>query len=337
LIIGHGRSGTNLLLDLVDAHPSTNCRNEPNFVAGGAIAELFGLVNVSSRYTFDSGRWRAACARALRSKSLRDRPSYAWKAYARSGPVAKLGVEVLRRHRLRRRIAERILPAYANEEFLLPGSVVRHADLDQARLVLKLGQANQLGEHLDQLGEPYKLVHIARNPLDVVRSWSLRWLVKHDPKEVWRQLYDRAARYFEQAPHPMAGELRDDLDVHELELMHVVLGDDHLFRTMRAQPHYLFVSYEYAAQNRLESARLIYDFLDLDLTEATERRIGALKNDLFAPLPSTQSFVHTALMKRLIEQSALRQGLAGRPYFRGGRDGLKHVAPQVVVSDLDNP
>ena len=40
LIAGHGRSGTNWLLHLLDRSATTHCRNEPNEIAGNAFAAL---------------------------------------------------------------------------------------------------------------------------------------------------------------------------------------------------------------------------------------------------------------------------------------------------------
>ena len=40
LIAGHGRSGTNWLLHLLDRAAATHCRNEPNEIAGNEFAAL---------------------------------------------------------------------------------------------------------------------------------------------------------------------------------------------------------------------------------------------------------------------------------------------------------
>ena len=40
LIIGQGRSGTNMLLGFLDLSPKTHCRNEPNALPGCAFATL---------------------------------------------------------------------------------------------------------------------------------------------------------------------------------------------------------------------------------------------------------------------------------------------------------
>src|SRR3712207_4350983 len=40
LIVGHGRSGTNWLLDILDNSPRTHCRNEPNEIAASPLAKL---------------------------------------------------------------------------------------------------------------------------------------------------------------------------------------------------------------------------------------------------------------------------------------------------------
>jgi hypothetical protein len=317
LIIGNGRSGTNMLLDLLDADPDTNCRNEPNVVAGGAINRLFGRADITSRYDFDAEQWRDACETARRNKSVRDRPSYAWKRYTRKDVAARVCSQLFARHRARRALLSRVTPALAGAEFPLPRALVRRLALNDAHVVLKINQPFQLCEHLDRLGAPYRIVHIARNPYDVVRSWSLRWLVHQDRTDVWRALCDRAREYFAQAPDRAVYGRPDQLDLYDLQLLHVVLGDDHLFHAMRGKPHYLHVTFEHATAHRIDCAREVYDFLGLEWTHPTERRIARLKNDLFKKLPDVEPFAHTDFMARTIAGSELRQALGDRPYYRG--------------------
>jgi hypothetical protein len=317
LIIGNGRSGTNMLLDVLDADPDTNCRNEPNVVAGGAINRLFGRTSITSRYDFDAERWRDACDTARRNKSVRDRPSYAWKRYIRKHLAARLCSQLFTRHRARHALLAHVTPALAGAEFPLPAALVRRERLKDAHVVLKINQPFQLCEHLDRLGAPYRIIHIARNPYDVVRSWSLRWLVHENHADVWRELYERAREYFAQRPDRAAYGLSDQLDIHELELLHVVLGDDHLFHAMRRKPHYLYVTFEHAIAHKIDCAREVYDFLDLEWTPQTEQRIALLKNELFKKLPDVEPFARSGFMARTIAGSELRQALGDRPYYRG--------------------
>ena len=73
LIAGHGRSGTNLALDLLDCHRSTFCRNEPNEVIGSSFTQLGDSMFPHDTPDDFDDQWHRAVTTAKRSSGARDR------------------------------------------------------------------------------------------------------------------------------------------------------------------------------------------------------------------------------------------------------------------------
>jgi hypothetical protein len=115
LIAGHGRSGTNWLLHLLDRSATTHCRNEPNEIAGNAFAALptpFVPIADGDADAF-AGPWSQAVMEAAGQMGDRDRAVATRKSHL-SAWAQQLGLcDALSRPRLRRVLAS-VVPAFAD-------------------------------------------------------------------------------------------------------------------------------------------------------------------------------------------------------------------------------
>ena len=107
LIAGHGRSGTNWLLHLLDRATTTHCRNEPNEILGNAFAALPSpLVSVMDAAAF-AAPWSRAVAEAARQMGDRDRAVPIRKSHLSAWAQQTGLCDALSRPRVRRALRAR--------------------------------------------------------------------------------------------------------------------------------------------------------------------------------------------------------------------------------------
>jgi len=102
VITGHGRSGSNLLLDMMDCHEATFCRNEPNELK---LSRLSGLPNplMPEALPADfSCQFSAALEEAAVCNGARDRVRHSHKQYARGHVLGGLSGVFMSRGKLRK-------------------------------------------------------------------------------------------------------------------------------------------------------------------------------------------------------------------------------------------
>ena len=72
LIVGHGRSGTNWLLEMLDLSSRTHCRNEPNVIRDSPLTAIHAeLIDPSNDAELDE-HWDSAVAWAAERQGERD-------------------------------------------------------------------------------------------------------------------------------------------------------------------------------------------------------------------------------------------------------------------------
>lgn len=74
LIVGHGRSGTNWLLRLLDLSPVTHCRNEPNEIKDAPLAKLTPSTVARPHEPELDAKWDGAISWAASHIGERDPP-----------------------------------------------------------------------------------------------------------------------------------------------------------------------------------------------------------------------------------------------------------------------
>ena len=100
IVVGHGRSGTNMVLDLFDCHRGTLCRNEPNELHGSAFTGLGDAMFGDPIPSDFADRWHAAVMQSMGSNGARDRFGTD-KNWLRGPLRARAGQAVMSKARLR--------------------------------------------------------------------------------------------------------------------------------------------------------------------------------------------------------------------------------------------
>lgn len=303
LVIGHGRSGTNLALDLIDTHEKTVCRSELNRAADGSFSALPSTPLAAPLGEDFDACWAQALGPAPWRRWDRDRGQNGFKSYYR-GPVSRwLAEHVLPRPRLRRAMGLRrtewsvrwlhrsqtpVLPVF--KLLLQPNWVVqRHAD--------------ETGQHV---------VHVVRAPAGFVQSWRNRW-VGTSPETVY-------AENLLTLPPVLAHFGRER--VTEPGFSEAALVESELWRwrymnevplvALRGSPRYRTVGYGALTADPAGQAAALCRFLGLPLDEAGHARAAAQSNTLFrTPHRTTVDPVLVAdLAAAVLEGSPLRDLVA---------------------------
>lgn len=273
MIVGAGRSGTNWLLDLLDLSPQTFCRNEPNEIAGGALASLPDPVLCPC--DIDPQAWDRAIEAARLSMGYRDHRVIPPKRFTR--PLTSPLGPLLKRRRVRA-VLSSVYPSLRAGEWPAPAWLLRRDRLRDATLVMKLAQAPGWARWVLANRPDTLIVHIVRHPAGFLDSWRRRYLKRHDPERVRLANADRLHSLVSRDP-AWAHRLRDidAMSVDESELWYWLYAGEHIDAAgLDAPSRYHRVIYEDLCANPLAQTRALYHAARLPWGRALDARVAAI-------------------------------------------------------------
>lgn len=286
IVAGHGRSGTNLVLDLFDCHRNTFCRNEPNELAGTGFAGLgdtfFSDTGFAAQAPDFQTRWQEAIHQTIRSCGARDRFGVD-KAYFRSPLRARVGQQIMSRTRLRARFLSS--PAgQPPEEWPCPGFYYDAAAQARALPVLKmlLTPAWILQAH-DRFPSQH-VVHVVRPPAGFIQSWWSRYVtgIGGGPEKVFADnlpSLQRILAHFGRGDEMPAVYSERNLLTSELWRWRYM--NEVVLSALQGDPRYLLAPYRDVMQDRLGWAERLYDFAGLEMDDSVRAQVAAMQNTLF--------------------------------------------------------
>ena len=185
IIAGHGRSGSNRLLDAFDCHPRTLCRNEPNETKGSVFSELPpGFFPAGENPDFID-RWRGVIAKAALEISERDRIGERSKAYIAS-PAHKLFAQIVLARRRVRGALGAVIPDLRGEQWPAAPFIANRDRLANAFPVFKMllcqGWIMDAFEREPEL----RVIHNIRAPKPFLISWRRRYVKPTGPEQVFQ-------------------------------------------------------------------------------------------------------------------------------------------------------
>lgn len=285
LLVGQGRSGTNFLLGLLDASPSTHCRNEPDQLHGSALGRLRPY-----RFFADDGPelgplWDFAVRGAALTTGPRDHVCGQRKDWIHRG-AQQLGFHWLRnRYRLMHLLRPSGRPMDARE-CSFPRWMVAPERLERAYHVFKLNAACGLTSWMLDYRPQAHAIQIVRHPGGFVRSWLRRWVhgsearvrlggPGDEPRDADR-LREAARREHRWAK--LFGDI-DRLSRIEAELWWWRYCTETIMEAGAGHPGYKLVVYEDLAERPLEIARDVFGFCGLEWDAEVAARVSALTRD----------------------------------------------------------
>jgi hypothetical protein len=273
LIVGHGRSGTNWLLRVLDLAPTTHCRNEPNEIRGAPLAGLPSAWICKAEQPLLAKRWDEAVQWAAQRYGKRDHRLRAPKEHVFE-LSRRLGLSgVVERPRLRS-LMSKLSPALRRREWVMPWWLGRHGALEQALAVLKIVQAPGWATWVLANRPNVRVLHIVRHPGGFLNSWRRRYLAKRDAESVSDANRARLKLIAEESRDwaERFGDI-ETMAVEESELWYWLYACEQIHRAGHGSPMYHLVVYEEMADEPVRVARGVFEACGLPWTQELEEAV----------------------------------------------------------------
>jgi len=296
LIIGHGRSGTNLALDLLDCHPATFCRNEPNEIPGSAMSALAGdlvRADVGDRFLDD---WREAAALSSVRRGSRDRFHRTYKQYYSTKLHAILAEKLQGRGRLRKYLGIR-------------GGEWQAAGLSGDRVpVFKILLRPHWATETHAHDANQYVIHVVRDPVGFVLSWWNRYIL-HDavggPRDVYNDNLQSVSEILDCYKARLASGNGYSVEaLIETELWRWRYMNEWPLKRLSGSDRYLIWRYSELKANAGQLALTAFDWVGVVPDAGTRQRISTMRNTLF-------SRSHSASLDRELIAKLARHVLTG--------------------------
>lgn len=266
-IFGYGRSGTNWLLNILNLHRDTHCRNEPNTQRTSLFEDL---PYSEGRFEPDGSFnlfWDEAVEWASTHYGERDRIPRLKKNYLYGLPFDLKMWQMLEKRKIRLLLSP-FSPSLAQSEWRLPWWLGSRNALKDARPVLKIVGKHNWAQWVVANRVDSPIIHIVRHPGGVMVSWAKRYLTQNDQDQVLTANIHRLMTVLEFKPEwkNIIGDL-SKISVKEAEMWFWRYSTEELLETGQGCDNYTLVIYEKIVANPLEEIQKIYEFCNLSLSD----------------------------------------------------------------------
>lgn len=262
LIAGHGRSGTNFLLQLLDMSSLTHCRNEPDELGSSLLRELPGkFVYAGAAPSLDEG-WDPAVESASESIGIRDHRIPVPKEHFRS-LTGRQGQRLWCSPQMSSLLASMNLFG-SRDERRIPIWLGRKAAVRAALPVLKMNQIPGWISWVIPRRSDAKVLHIVRHPGGFLASWKSRYLKSKDREFVTAQNRQRLAEVA--VVDPSWGNRWGDptaMTAEESELWYWRYAAESIHAAGENADNYHLVVYDQLTSEPVEISKEVYRFCEL--------------------------------------------------------------------------
>lgn len=285
IVTGQGRSGTNWVLDILDASRETICKNEPNVVNGSPFGKLTPLwLMAGGRRELDR-EWDSIAEETCTTISDRDHRLTVNKHYLHSW-AHKLGLpSLMARPRIRAVLARTVVPSLAGNIWRMPRAVGNPADLEEAYGIIKVNRVPLLVDWVLRNRTNVPVVNIIRHPCGRHASYANRFLASRDGAEELEQTKKTLRRIADADPE-WAAKFRS-IDPMGIDSMGHAGSQTWLWRFVNEtieisgaqNPRYKRIVYEEMVADPIPFARSVYQLMGLEWTEEVASHVGGGLND----------------------------------------------------------
>lgn len=309
LIVGHGRSGTNWLLSLLDLSPRTLCRNEPNELGGEPWRRLPSAWVCREQDESFARRWAEAVTWSAGRLGRRDHRLPDRKAYVHPW-VRPMGLDRMMKGPRLRRVASFAQPMLAEPEWPAPRWWARPDALSHAAVVLKLNQAPAWAAWALTHQPDTIAAHIVRHPGGFLNSYLNRWLARHDRHTVAALNRDRLRQIAEVDDEwaDRFGDM-DAMSAEAAELWFWRYAAEMIHRAGAGRANYHLVVYEQLAAAPLAQTRGLYKACGLNWSTSIEQaaqRTAGESTSIAHAWRDRLGDDHQRLVEGVLEDSPLR-------------------------------
>jgi hypothetical protein len=310
MIVGHGRSGTNWLLQLLNLSPETHCRNEPDEIKGSPLALLPCPWTKRERQPELDLNWGEAVQWAATRFGERDPRLPARKDHI---------LELARRLRITR-LAERpklrsfastFIASLRGHEWAGPAWVDRDILLKRALPVLKFVQVPGWAAWVLANRPRVAVLHIVRHPEGFLNSWRRRYLSARDPEAVSRANQQRLWQVAEcdGAWRDRFGPV-DQMTMDESELAYWWYACETIHRAGLENPRYRLIIYEGLAHDPIRTAQSLFQMCGLSWSRRIELdivRTSATSKEIAGAWRQNRTRESEALVAKVLRESLMRE------------------------------
>ncbi|MBW2420442.1 MAG: sulfotransferase [Deltaproteobacteria bacterium] len=310
LVSGHGRSGTNWLLELLDLSPQTFCRNEPSGIEGSPLKKLDHdrWVKRDDQRGLSEG-WDEAVRWTAARMGERDRKITMPKNHMYQ--ISRdLGLHRVVRGPKYRRALSSVLPSLRGGEWLPPSFVFNQKRLAQALPVLKLVSSPGWSDFVLHHRPGVRLFHIVRHPGGFLQSWTKRYRSKQDEETTHRNNRARLEDIAREQPEwaERFGDIAA-MTTEESELWFWCHAAETIDRAGEKRAAYYRIVYEELASDAVPIVRHCYEMCGLDWSEHIEQAVIAasqLSESIASKWQRELSDQQVELVMRILGQCSLR-------------------------------
>ncbi|MGB0563223.1 MAG: sulfotransferase [Spirulinaceae cyanobacterium] len=280
LIIGHGRSGTNWLMDIFDASPLTFCRSEPNEVKDSPFGAIAPLWKVGETQPDLDEQWDDLATWMASHIGERDHHFTHPKTYIHPW-AQKLGIAYLSsrpRPKTRRKL-QKAVPALFPGEWPLPWWLGDAQQLQQAYAIFKINQAARVAVWLLKHRPEVPVLHIVRHPGGRLNSWLKRFLAARDTPQIAERNHQRLHEVLALSPEwtEPFGNIQE-MNIAESEMWFWRYVTEQIHQVGEGRPNYKLLLYENLAFDPIATAQEMYAFCQLPWTTEVEAIVRAGTN-----------------------------------------------------------
>lgn len=272
IVTGSGRSGTNWLLNLLDLHYETHCRNEPEDspntpMNNPSFRRHFGPLELDDT-------WDSAVDWAATHIGDRDRAPLLPKIYIHPWAM-RLGLEKIYYKIGARNLLCYFDPTKGKSDWELPWWIGSKNKLRQAIPVLKLPSTHRLVMWVLENRPNTQVVHMVRHPGGTMSSWKSRYLEQNDEEKVLAANLARLHEVVKQSPEwgPVFGNI-DNMEVMEAEAWYWSYATSMLHRFGEGRSNYYSLTYEALVGDQIENLKRVYQAVGLGWSDDIEQYIS---------------------------------------------------------------
>ena len=276
LIVGDGRSGSNWLLNILNASPVTFCRNEPQDIPQSSYAALNDFEILRHDWQKFGTLWDAFVASTASRMGERDLRIDSGKEYVHPFAVKTGLSQVLARPKLRR-FVRAFVPVYRSGEWPLPRWMGSRQRLEAAYVLFKInGMRAWMVRRICEIRPDVPVLHIVRHPGGQLNSGMNRFFLKLNAatQAQERQLYQAVIKEVVADMPELDGIVPE---LQRLDLAQTVawfwrINNEAIYRIGQTARRYKIVVYEELAAEPRQHIRDIYTFLELPFGPDVEKR-----------------------------------------------------------------
>lgn len=276
LVLGQGRSGTNWMVDTLDASPKTFCRNEPNEASDAAMHRLPNHWLVGSHSEELEALWDEVAYETARRMGERDHRINHPKTYVYPW-AQRIGLAQASARPKIRAVVSKARRSWAGGEWPMPRWVGPGPDSDLDTVaIFKLVQTYNWAAWVLEHRPDVPVVHVVRHPCGRHDSFLRRFIEDGDPEPTRRAKVAQLTELVAADPE-WAERIGDptNLDLAEAETWFGVYQSETIEAVGESNPNYLRIVYEHMVADPLAAAAAVFGLLGLELSHDIRVRIEA--------------------------------------------------------------